>query len=87
MKLIDADKLETNLWDLYCHYACNGSDLNKAAAFNVALGAIDVQEEVEAIPIDFLIKTQEEYCKKYGEVYKAVVLNLVEDWRKENEID
>ena len=40
---------------------------------------------VEAIPIDFLIKTQEEYCKRYGGVYKAVVLNLVEDWRKEND--
>lgn len=38
----------------------------------------------EAIPIDFLIKTQEEYCKRYGEVYKAVVLNLIEDWEKEN---
>lgn len=44
-------------------------------------------EEIEAIPIDFIIKTQEEYCKRYGEVYKAVVLNLVEDWRKENEKD
>lgn len=39
----------------------------------------------DAIPIDFLIKTQEEYCKRYGEVYKSVVINLVEDWRKENE--
>ena len=39
----------------------------------------------DAIPINFLIKTQEEYCKRYGEVYKAVVLNLVEDWEKEYE--
>lgn len=39
----------------------------------------------EAIPIDWLIKTQEEYSQRYGEVYKAVVINLIEDWRKENE--
>lgn len=84
MRLIDADKLKTHLWDMYCQYACNGRDLNKSANLNVAICAVEVQEEIEAIPVIFLIKTQEEYCKRYGEVYKAVVLNLVEDWRKEN---
>ena len=39
----------------------------------------------EAIPIDWLIKTQEEYSQRYGGVYKAVVINLIEDWRQEND--
>ena len=35
--------------------------------------------------IDFLEDTVDEYCERYGVVYKAVVDNLKEDWRKENE--
>lgn len=43
------------------------------------------EKEVEAIPIDFLVSTINEYCNRYGEVYKSVVNNLIEDWEKENE--
>lgn len=57
-------------------------NINRVVALKNEIDDIPI---IEAIPIDFLIKTQEEYCKRYGEVYKAVVLNLLEDWRKENE--
>lgn len=47
----------------------------------------------DAIPISWIEEwlkkmpkhTTPYFYKRYGEVYKAVVLNIVKDWRKENE--
>lgn len=84
MRLIDADELKLSLCKECTLYP--NQCLKDKCDWN-SIYHIDHAKTIEAIPIDFLIKTQEEYCKRYGEVYKAVVLNLLEDWRKDNETD
>lgn len=88
MKLIDADKLKTHLWDIYCHYACNGRDLNKSADLNVAICAVEVQEEIEAIPVEFI----ETWIKRAfwdGKITAScrdMHAKMIEDWFKAKEL-
>ena len=85
MKLIDEDKLITHLWDIYCHYACNGRDLNKSAFLNVCLGAVEVQEEIEAIPIEWLHSYIYNFNNFKFNDEREVLKKMIDDWRKENE--
>lgn len=46
---------------------------------------VDGYLTVGNIPVDWLISTCEEYSKRYGSVYTAVIQNLIDDWCKELE--
>lgn len=84
MKLIDKDKLQQELWDTYCHYACNGLDIEKSADLNVAMCTVELQDEIEAIPVEFI----ETWIKRAfwdGKITAnsmEVYTKMVEDWNK-----
>lgn len=88
MKLIDADKLKTNLWDTYCHYACNGLDLEKSGKLNVAMCAVELQDEIEAIPVEF-IETWIKRAFWNGKITaccRDVYAEMIEDWMKAKDL-
>lgn len=88
MKLIDKDKALKSL-EIKARSIAFGDTFERACLKGVShsYNAINELPIIEAIPILWI----EEWLKKmpkhkrYGEVYKAVVRNLVKDWRKENE--
>lgn len=70
MRLIDADKLLPKLWVCY--------EENKPI--------VDSEPTVEAIPIEWLEKWQGiQYCLQDEGKAKITVIEMLEDWRKENE--
>ena len=94
MKLIDKDEALKSL-EIKARSITFGDTFERACLKGVchSYNAINELPIIDAIPIlwieEWLKKmpkhTTPYFYKRYGEVYKAVVLNLVKDWRKENE--
>ena len=69
MRLIDADKLKEEL---------------KVNGFGYQYYMLDNAPTVEAIPIEWILKWACEFIDPNSEGYK-MAMELVHDWRKENE--
>ena len=77
MRLIDADKL---------HYKKVCCDESYKLTVVVFAKEIDKARQIDAIPVEWL----EEYCAENWAEYSSqfsAIRRMLEDWRKENEID
>lgn len=76
MKLIDADELMEKIYSVKYLRKIKSKQL------------IDECETVDAIPIEWLKKYRQKKKRMYGgvDVYSSIK-NIINDWRKENEID
>ena len=81
MKLIDANELKKDFLGL--HDCPNGfSDTYDKATI---IGVVDEQPTVEAIPIEWILNHPKFPHK--NEDRKRCILDMIADWKKENETD
>ena len=79
MRLIDAKKMNVNI---------NGGVFNEDELYDcIYLEWVRCQETVDAIPVDFLLQYLDMENEKYEYDTSYAVMGILEDWRKENEID
>lgn len=46
--------------------------------------AINDADIVDAMTISYMLDKRHEYTQKYGDMYMAMILNLIKDWRRDN---
>lgn len=84
MRLIDADNLIKDVMELWDYKTVNG--ITAITVLKQTITDIENQPTVEAIPIEWIEKWQgKQYCLQDEGKAKNTVIEMLEDWRKENE--